>query len=109
MRVFVLLGISMGFVSITLEEPSAQVDDSVFARPLSIEVSFLAIERLEDAGYHDIRVARQQPPTVKAFDPAGDEVEITIDQVDGGIISIRHLRTAAVGASRDNPPSARPR
>lgn len=95
MRVFVLLGIAACIVGATPQQSSAQIDDSMIVRPSSMELNFTAIEKLADKGYRNIRVARQRPPTVKAFDRAGNEVEITIGQFDGRILSIRYPQSAA--------------
>lgn len=95
MRVFVLLGIVASVAVTSPQQALAQVDDSLFVRPQSMDVNFSAIQSLADEGFQSIRVVRQQPPTVKALDRAGDEVEITIDQFDGRILSIRYPQSAA--------------
>ena len=109
MRVFVLLGIAACVVGATSQQPSAQVDDSMLVRPPSMELNFTAFEKLADEGYQNIRVAQRHPPTVRALDRSGDEVEITINQFDGRILSIRYPQAAANVTSVGNSPSAQTR
>lgn len=109
MRVFFLLGMAAGIVGATSNQTSAQVDDGMFVRPPSMELYFTAFEKLVDDGFQNIQVSRRLPPTVKAIDRAGDEVEITFNQVDGRILSIRYPHTATNVTSVSNSPSARTR
>ena len=62
----------------------AQTEDGIFAdvEPFSMEANYLAVERLEAAGYRDIHVVRRQPPTVNATDRDGNQVQIAIDPGD---------------------------
>ncbi|GGD34793.1 hypothetical protein [Aureimonas glaciei] len=109
MRKSVLLGVSTCIAGAMLQKTSAQVDDSMIAKPPSLEAYYWAKERLTVQGYRSIRVARRQPPTVTAVNRAGDEVEVTIDQFDGRILSIRHPKNDLKNIFVLNRPSVRPR
>lgn len=92
MRVFVLSGIVVASVLVCQPPALAQVDDSMLARPPSLEVYHAAFERLTKQGYQNVRVARRQPPTVRALDRSGIECEIVLHPFDGRVLSISHTQ-----------------
>ena len=95
MRVFVLLGSAVGILGVMPQQVSAQVDETMFQKSTSMEVNFEAFEKLTDEGYRDIRVVRNQPPTVRASDRNGSEVVITLDGIDGHALAVTYPVTAA--------------